>query len=199
MGALKDCEAVTGSLLGQPVNTLTSLVFIIGGLAILRFTRARWVALGLMATGVGSVLFHGPMPPYAEWAHDVSLAWLLLTVLGTIAGWRPWLHLTGLATISLALGLFPSLGDPLGAVLGAGAVLSVLIHSRSSYPRARPLGPVALLIVAGIVGRLGATGNPLCAPDSVLQPHGLWHIGATIAVVWWVMMTEGGRPPSTNS
>ena len=185
MGALKDCEAIAGPLLGQPVNTLTSLAFVAGGVVLLGMGRVRWVAWGLVATGIGSVLFHGPMPSYGEWAHDVSLAWLLLTVVGTIAGWRPLVHLFGLSALAVAFAVFPPLGDPVGAVLGVGAVIAVLVDSKS-----RAIGPVALLVAAAIIGRFGATGNPLCDPDSILQPHALWHLGATAAVVWWGSTTD---------
>jgi hypothetical protein len=38
-----------------------------------------------------------------------------------------------------------------------------------------------------IFGRLGDTGGPLCDADSLFQPHGVWHIGAAVAVGWWAM------------
>jgi hypothetical protein len=49
------------------------------------------------------------------------------------------------------------------------------------------LGPLALLAVVAVIGRLGATGGPLCDPDSLWQPHGLWHVGAAVVVVWWAL------------
>ena len=40
---------------------------------------------------------------------------------------------------------------------------------------------------SAVVGRLGATGGPLCDPGSWLQPHGLWHISAAAALGWWAV------------
>lgn len=31
---------------------------------------------------------------------------------------------------------------------------------------------------------LGRTGGPLCAPDSILQPHAFWHL--TTATTLWL-------------
>jgi hypothetical protein len=41
-------------------------------------------------------------------------------------------------------------------------------------------------VVAGI-GRLGGSGGPLCNPDSLLQPHALWHVGAAGVATWWAI------------
>ena len=41
--------------------------------------------------------------------------------------------------------------------------------------------PVAAIGAAAHV--LGRTGGPLCAPDSILQPHAFWHL-TTSATVW---------------
>jgi hypothetical protein len=153
VGALKDCEAIVGGLLGQPVNSLTTLAFVAGGLVVWARTRRRLIAMAMIATGIGSWLFHGPMPPYAQVVHDVTL-WLLV----------------GMTLVAMARDL-----------TGGGDW--------------RPLlGPLALLAGVAVIGRLGATGGPLCDPESVLQPHGLWHVGAAAAVTWWAL-TTGGRPP----
>ncbi|HEX6286434.1 MAG TPA: hypothetical protein VFZ80_03035 [Acidimicrobiia bacterium] len=151
MGALRDCEAVSDSLLGQPVNSLTTLAFMAAGVVVWRMTERHWVAVGLMATGLGSFLFHGPMPSYAQLAHDVTL-WFLVVVV----------------------------------------VASIVVEFRSTGEWRHLVGPGLLLAVVAIVGRLGATGNPLCDPDSLLQPHGLWHIGSATAVAWWAL--NHGKP-----
>ena len=67
----------------------------------------------------------------------------------------------------------------------AGRVTLLLLVSENR--RFDTLGPIALLAVSALVGRLGATGGPWCDPDSVLQTHGLWHIGAAVAVGWWAI------------
>jgi len=154
MGALKDCETVADSLLGQPVNSLTALGFVIVGLVLLVRTGRRWVAVGAIGTGIGSFLFHGPMPPGAQTAHDLSL-WFLVFV----------------------------------------ALLAIVTDLRNGRDWRGLLGPVTLLAGVAVLGRLGATGAPLCDPGSVLQPHGLWHLGAATAVLWWALVH---RVPGTE-
>ncbi|HEU4895253.1 MAG TPA: hypothetical protein VFT85_05410 [Acidimicrobiia bacterium] len=186
MGALKDCEAVVHAFFGQPVNSVTALAFVLGGAVIVLRTEHTWVGIASIATGVGSFLFHGPMPPYSEWAHDLTLAWLLLVVASDGRSWERWARLPGLVVLA-ALVAIPGAGDVVGVVLAGLAIVSLLTRDRSL----RTLGPLTLLVVVAVVGRLGATGGVLCDPDSWWQPHGLWHVGAAAAVTWWALATTG--------
>ena len=146
MGALKDCEVVADWLLGQRVNSLTALGFVVVGVLIISRTERLWVGLGSIATGIGSFLFHGPMPSWAQVPHDATL-WFLIGV----------------------------------------SVAAIVIDLRHGAPWRPLIGPVVLLGSVAIIGRLGATGGPLCDPGSPLQPHGLWHLGAAGAVFWWAL------------
>ena len=149
MGALRDCEAVVHSFWGQPTNTVTTLAFVIGGIVIIGATDRVWLGRAMIATGVGSFLFHGPMPVGAQEAHDVTLWFLVAVAVVSIArDWR-------------ATGEWRHLG-----------------------------GPLALLAIVAVIGRLGTAGGPLCRPESIWQPHGLWHVGAAAAVVWWAFRRE---------
>lgn len=183
MGALADCELVRGPLIGQPANTITTVAFIIAGLAVARRADMRWVGIAVSATGVGSLLFHGPMPPGSEWAHDTSLAWLILVIAGWSRPWEEWTRLPGLIILGVVFVAAPVVADPVAVALVAATMGLILIPDRSVHN----MGPVALLGVAAIVGRLGATGGPLCDPTSLLQPHALWHIAAAVAVAWWAL------------
>jgi hypothetical protein len=182
MGALRDCEAVVQAVLGQPVNSITTLAFVIGGALIISRSNHPWIGIASIATGVGSFLFHGPMPSYAEWVHDATLAWLLLVVAAHGRSWERWAQLPGLLIIAGVVAI-PGTADPLGAALAAVAIVILVMRDRSLST----FGPLALLVVVAVIGRLGATGGPLCHPDSVWQPHGLWHIGAAAAVTWWAL------------
>ncbi|HEX6300816.1 MAG TPA: hypothetical protein VF148_10170 [Acidimicrobiia bacterium] len=182
MGALRDCEAVVHGVLGQPVNSITTLAFVVAGLIIIRRTNHIWIGIASIATGLGSFLFHGPMPPFGEWIHDATLAWLLLVVAAHGRTWQRWAGLPGLLAVS-AVTIIPGTSDPVGAALAGLAVVGVVISDRSIST----LGPLALLAAVAIVGRLGATDGPLCHPDSIWQPHGLWHIGAAVAITWWAV------------
>ncbi|MGD2042436.1 MAG: hypothetical protein PVJ28_02230 [Acidimicrobiia bacterium] len=183
MGALRDCERVVGPLLGQPANTLSTLALAVAGGLVIRKTSSSWLGYALLATGLGSFLFHGPMPPLAEWAHDVTLAWLLLVVAGLGRPWERWTRLAGLVILGALFALWPGMGDPVGVALAVLAISLLLLEDRSRDT----VGPVILLTAVAIIGRLGATGGPLCDPDSLLQPHALWHIGSATAVAWWAL------------
>ncbi len=187
MGAAADCEIIGSGFLGQPVNALSSLAFVAAGVIVLiRRPALRWVGFGLVATGIGSFLFHGPMPPASEWAHDVSLAWLIAIVGGIGMRWERLTRLTALVVLGTAFAVAPDIADPVAIALTLVALVSVLRADRS--PAA--LAPLGLLGIVAIYVRLGATGGPLCDPDSALQPHAVWHLGAAAAVTWWALIVD---------
>ena len=180
MGAANDCELLGAGFFGQPVNSVTTLALVVAGLVVVKHPRLRWVGAALIATGIGSFLFHGPMPAGNEWVHDVTLSWLILTVAGLDESWEKWTRLPGLAAIGIAFAIAPVAADPVAVVLTIIAMVLVLRRNGLSAT----IAPVALLAVVGILGQLGATGRPLCDPESLFQWHGLWHVGAAVGVAW---------------
>lgn len=79
-----DCEALRDGWLGQPVNGLSSLAYVAAGAYVLLrqdVPQARALATALGAVGVGSFLYHGPMPPGAELVHDGSIVVLAAVIL----------------------------------------------------------------------------------------------------------------------
>lgn len=186
VGALADCERIIGPFLGQPANSLSTLAFVVGGVVVARHPDLSWIGLALVATGVGSFLFHGPLAPGAEWIHDTTLVWLIAVIVGWNRPWERWTRLPGLAALGVVFAGAPILADPVAIALTGAAIAFILIPDRTIHD----VGPLALLGAAAIVGRLGATAGPLCNPESLLQPHALWHLAAAAAVVWWAL----GRP-----
>lgn len=186
MGALADCERIVNSLIGQPANTLSTLAFFAAAVVISRRRDLIWIAVAVAATGAGSFLFHGPMAPGAIWVHDTTLVWLIAIIVGWNRPWERWTRLPGLALLGVVFASAPVVADPLAIALTAAAVVLIIIPDRSLHT----LGPLGLLAAAAVIGRLGATGGPLCDPNSLLQPHALWHITAAAAVTWWTL----GRP-----
>ena len=188
MGAAADCETIGAGFLGQPVNSLTTIGFlIVGALIIMRRPGRRWVGIGLVATGIGSLLFHGPMPPGGEWAHDLTLAWLLVLVAATGTRWESVSRIPALIALGIVFAFAPAWADPVAVGLAVVALFSLVLHDRS----AGTLGPLLLLGAVAVLGRLGATGGPLCEPGSVFQPHAVWHLGAAVAVGWWAIGSGG--------
>ena len=85
-----DCEAWRPGPLAQPTNAVTSLAFVVAGTWLARrasivIPAERWrvrTAAGLLvATGIGSVAYHGPGGRLGHLVHDVTL---VLT-----AAWAP--------------------------------------------------------------------------------------------------------------
>jgi len=153
-----DCERVTAGLLAQPINALTSLGFAVaGGWLLARALRrperrAEPIVFGVsvLATGIGSVLYHGPQPPYADTAHDLSILVVLSQVVFYEALYRrrhqppepkPFrvaLASFGIAAVFFALGrTSSSLCDPDSPVQLHGAWHLLVALSLAAYGRAR--------------------------------------------------------------
>lgn len=199
--ARSDCERVL-PVIGQPVNTLTSLAIAAMGIRLATRRaggsrvrpRTRWAGLALAAAGVGSAVYHGPGGRLAPWLHDVTLlAPPLVLALASEVNRR---DLSDLAfastTASMIAGagairaLNPKSQDGLSAI-AAAMVLSATwqrVRSEHSYHDWAALSAAAATGVAGIGAHaLSRTDGPLCKPDSILQGHGLWHILAAAATV----------------
>jgi hypothetical protein len=73
--ATGDCEAIRLGFIGQPINTATSLSYIVGAAIVARkgTSRRRLWAGALIALGVGSIGYHGPGRRPGKLLHDVSL------------------------------------------------------------------------------------------------------------------------------
>jgi hypothetical protein len=154
-----DCEALRPGLLGQPVNTVTSLAHVVAGCWLA--TRVpqvrpgdRAVAAtyaGLVAlTGVGSVAYHGPQFPGAQTLHDTPI---------------------------LAAGVVGS-SVPLGRVRARRRPVP------GWSPRLAAAFP-ATVAVAAASYRAGRTDSRWCRPRSLLQPHGLWHLCTAALLAMW--------------
>jgi hypothetical protein len=114
-----DCEVVRGAWLGQPVNALSNLAYVVAAIFVLRRGGPRGPALALAAVGAGSFLYHGPMPAGAERLHDGSI--LALVAVTAVAAWRrglrrvPWAPMLAWVALAAAgaLNLLGRTGAPL--------------------------------------------------------------------------------------
>jgi hypothetical protein len=74
-----DCERIVSGALAQPVLAITSLAYVVAGMAVLSWAvRVRAPLAGaagaaLVAVGAGSFVYHGPQPSWAGLAHDWSI------------------------------------------------------------------------------------------------------------------------------
>jgi hypothetical protein len=133
------------------------------------------------------------MPPGSEWAHDVTLTWLIVVVAGAGTRVEPFTKLPALLLIGALFAIAPPLADPIAVAAAIVAVVSLL---RGRDYAAVP--PLLLLGAVAVFGRLGATGGPLCDPGSLFQPHGVWHLGAAVAVAWWAIGAPAPGPVSVE-
>jgi len=203
--AESDCERIGQGLLAQPANTLSSLAYVLAGALLLwRAFAARAharsacavYAVTVIGVGVGSVAFHGPMPAWGRFAHDLSIAAVLAFVIGydvalarggTVdAGLAVFAVLAGACAVVLAVS--PDAANGLDALLVAGAVAAELAAARA--PAGRATGEarvwivgVAVLTIGAVLNALGRTDGPLCDPDSPVQLHAVWHV-VTAFVLW---------------
>jgi hypothetical protein len=200
-----DCEERDDWFFSQDVNAWTSLAYIAVGIAIAlvvvrRRAPASFIALGAVTAleGIGSMLYHGTRGDVVQLLHDVAL----VGVLGFLAGWHigrlfePPAKCAGAgALVGLCSGLV--VGSAIwaaapGATSFAVACLAAVLVGSELSARRRGLPPVwnaPLLVVAGVAALAwiaGTPGSALCDPQSLLQPHALWHVLTALVVFAWM-------------
>ncbi len=160
--ATSDCERCREGLVAQPVNTASSLAYVAAGAAIAG-RGGRWnrvIGAVAVATGLGSVAYHGPGGRWGKRAHDWSIA-------------------------TLAAALVADALSPGGRLRPATRRAPVVGEWRRRARATRPW--LAVLLLASAIGAHAAsrTGGPLCRPDSRLQGHAAWHVFSAAALVLW--------------
>jgi hypothetical protein len=201
--AESDCERLRDGLIAQPANTVSSLAYVAVGMWVLARVvrgdvprRGAGLALGvaLIAVGAGSVAFHGPGGGGGRFVHDLSIAGLLLVIVGTDLDTlgRSWLPIVAVAAgAAVMLVVAPDSSNAVTAVLGVGAAGTEVAVSRIGHLRTTRADRVAYAVAAGClalgvtVQLLGRTAAPLCDPDEVWQGHALWHVLTAVALGAW--------------
>ena len=197
-----DCERLRPGFLRQPVNALSSLLYLGAAAGILaeaqgrpadERTRMRRFAIAVAMNGVGSFAYHGPGGRGARWLHDVGVVSSLLLMAaadGSELGYDlvpDWLALPVAAGLTAA----EPVSEPAQLVAGASLLAAELTRSRDHRRRLVAGGrrrfavPAVALGIAGTVHALSRTGGPLCRPDSLLQGHALWHAITAWSQWWW--------------
>jgi hypothetical protein len=206
-----DCEVVGGGWLIQPVNAWSSLAYSVIGVALIasvsrgpRSDRTTRVVFGLLmvATGIGSYLYHGPQPTGAGFAHDVTflvMLWALILVNPASAyGFRPrfvWLAL-GLVTAAAAIILIaaPASTNILTGISIVGLVVSDVLVRRVGGINRRWYSAALFLFAASLVFNiLGRSGAATCDPGSIIQFHALWHGLSAVAIGAYFLATTVPR------
>lgn len=191
---------VTGTWLSA--DAVTSLAFVLAGFAIASGDRTepgRRITYGVLvaATGVGSVIQHGPDPGWADLAHDLPivalLAYLAVDAAADLTGRRldaRWWTVPTLVLLPVIV-VTPLAADAAQAAMAAVAVALALQRARLR-PGARStiLVAMSLLAVGAVVGTLSRPGMPLEELAVPVPGHGIWHVLAA-AALWWLAAVVG--------
>ncbi len=203
-----ECERLRSGLLAQPVNTVSSLVFLLVGLwIVVRGRRAAGHRVQLAVYGVavasnavGGLLFHGLQTPGARWVHDVCILSVLLFIiafdaarfLGRTTAWTIRGFLAALAGLGLVLALVPDITFGLYGGLGVAMGVLELVDYRRQLPVIQAegltarwmarLGVLVALALGATAYLVGRSGSPFCGPGSVIQWHAVWHVLAAAAM-----------------
>ncbi|WP_416897530.1 MAG: hypothetical protein ACMVY4_19005 [Minwuia sp.] len=204
------CERLVPGFWDEPLNAVTNLSFIVAAVLIARLagkdgTLARpsllIPLLLLIATGIGSFLFHTLANSWSGAADTLALGFCLLATIYFAArrflgmGW-----LTAFVWPAAMIGgafLFGRFAPVPGAFylgpFAAGIAISALLLVRG-HPAGRWIGAAVLVFVPSFIFR--TLDGPLCE-DWAFGTHFLWHIlngvvlGLAIRPLAWG--DEGGR------
>ena len=116
--AASDCERIRPGLIGQPMNALSSLSFVVAAIPVwLRGGAWRAVAAALAFDGIGSVLYHGPGGRFSKFVHDIGLLLLLLAYARVVqddaASLKPTPRKAALGALAATLHTLSRTGGPL--------------------------------------------------------------------------------------
>lgn len=206
-----DCETIGGSFLAQPVNAASSFAYVVFGVYLtLSLARAEGPERGnrkifavlLIATGIGSVMYHGTQGLGAPFLHDLSFVSALLflavmNVAGTFGVDRRRALAAFTSAVLVVSGLLVLWPGSTNLIAAATVVLLIIGdisgHRRGTTTRnwriasAVAMGTALLLFVGG------RTGGPLCDAESLFQGHALWHLLSAAALWTYFEATVGSR------
>ena len=184
-----DCEAIGRDGLRQPVNAVSSLGLLFIGALVLAGaagTNMRLLGAVVLTSGVASFLSHAAV---RDWSHTLDSlgvkAVLLFLIIYPLTRPRPIWPAYTLAVLLIWAGelVWPATSQPLLIVLVAAAVILNLPEARQ---RTSMQAAMLVMLAAAVAWGLGRSASPLCDPDSLLQPHALWHllVAAGLAAVY---------------
>lgn len=154
-----DCEHIRDAILAQPVAALSSLGYVVAG------GWLMWAWRDLPPGQRGAARGYGGL--------------LVLVGAGSVLYHGPQGPAAELLhDLPVALVVAEAIAVPTFRALRRRPVLRPGLRNRL-------LVTGALAAVAVAAYGAGRTGSPLCDPESVLQPHGLWHLSGAAALALW--------------
>jgi hypothetical protein len=214
------CEAVAAEGVRQPVDAWSSLAPALAGALVLAWTlgprpregtalaRSRTpgvlLALAASAIAVFSFHYHATLTWLGEWLDGVALyllagfglAWAVAR--GRAAAGRVFaLAYLVVALVPAALTAWmPALRKPAFVVVALAAIVVELVARKhaSTQVRARWLAVALASFALAATAWLLDWHRVVCAPDSVLQLHALWHLASAPTVLALYAYFRSERP-----
>lgn len=194
------CEAIRDSIVRQPANTWSSLGFVVvalwvawrsaararQGLVTLPRGEVRLLAASLLLVGLGSAFYHASLT-FVGQVLDVSGMYLVATFilfhrLGPRLSLSPVGGALGFTLVNAALMAgqvtTPAMRRPVFAVV---LTLALIVEWRASRAGRRWLGAGTLVMLVAFLFWVLDQQRLLCAPDSLLQGHAVWHLLGALA------------------
>ncbi len=200
------CESIRAQLIRQPSNSISGLAFLTLGVLVLGATPSgsrfsakhiypRLYATASIAIALGTIFYHASLTFVGQTA-DVLGMYLIATflVLYNAARWREissrtaaWSYVLGNVILLGGLVLVPGARRYVFAVLVLAALALELAARRKLHTRANAhlfVAAVGILLAGFFIWTLDITRR-VCAPQSWLQGHALWHIAGAVSA-WLV-------------
>jgi hypothetical protein len=207
------CEAARDALVKQPANTFSNLGFVIAGLGAawhvsrrgsgaMSASLATAYAVLVVLLGPGSAAMHATQSALGGHLDVYSMYLLASFVMAYTAARLLALPAAGFAALFVAsLGVctvaeFTTADVPVVMTAGnavfallllAGLTMEVVLRTRGNNLLDLRWGfaSVATLLVSFTIWNTGKDGGPLCDPESLLQPHAVWHLLDALAA--WLL------------
>lgn len=210
------CEGLRDGLIRQPANTWSSLAFCVGGVVMamellrrresrgLGTTEAGCFALASVLVGLGSAFYHASLTFIGQWIDVQGMYLLVLAALAVnVDALRPGEPRRFLAIylgVNVTLGVLLVVVPVLRRYAFAGAILAVILTEALLRKRGlrdwklAPLGAAAGLMALAFSIWILDTTHVLCAPESLLQGHAVWHVLGAISTFFLWRYFRGATP-----
>jgi hypothetical protein len=193
------------------VNAVSSLAFALSGFGILLWaTRATGherllriiFGTAMIATGIGSYLFHGYDNRFAQFAHDITFLvtiWILAVI--NVSEVRSWNRTVGWGVVGIGVAVFtvalvigPGITNVITILVTVALVASdVTLERVGGISRLWWVASLVAMTVAVVFFLLGRTGGIFCDPEGLIQGHGLWHVMGALALTLYFIATSRSR------
>ena len=212
------CEAVRyGDWIRQPMNTWTNVFYILIALYIIRLARnnvsdrneltrnqsfSYLFAFGCILTGLGSMFFHASLTYFGNWIDIMGMYFIAVFLI--LYNYSRIYHLTlqkmmiWYTSLILFFGVLIYMKAEINNVLFGFVVLGFVISAVVVQRKLKTKSKTIYLWLAIISYYTGSTfwildkEGILCAPNSWMQGHALWHIlsGTAVLLIYHYFRSE---------